>query len=184
MDCVHPTWPPEGAIAMANAMYELNPVSRITVGTIGRPGERLFLLQAASADETLTLKLEKEQVYALARGIDELLERLEQQEQIAGAAGEPSVEDLELGEPIEPAFAVAQMGLAFDGAVGMMVLVLAGGLEIEAEDASTARLWATPAQMRALSRLAKAHNARHIFGTGTAIALLSAPVKQGQYSGS
>jgi uncharacterized repeat protein (TIGR03847 family) len=140
---------------MANAMYELNPVSRITVGTIGRPGERLFLLQAASADETLTLKLEKEQVYALARGIDELLERLEQQEQIAGAAGEPSVEDLELGEPIEPAFAVAQMGLAFDGAVGMMVLVLAGGLEIEAEDASTARLWATPAQMRALSRHAR-----------------------------
>jgi len=141
---------------MANAMYELNPVSRITVGTIGRPGQRLFLLQAASADETLTLKLEKEQVYALARGIDELLERLEQQEQIAAAAAdEPAGEELELGEPIEPAFAVAQMGLAFDGAVGMMVLVLAEGLEIEAEGASTARLWATPAQMRALSRHAR-----------------------------
>ncbi|NLD71239.1 MAG: DUF3090 family protein [Chloroflexi bacterium] len=141
---------------MASAMYELNPVSRITVGTIGRPGQRLFLLQASSVDETLTLKLEKEQVFALARGIDELLEQLEQQEQISGTSvDEPPDEELELGEPIEPAFSVAQMGLAFDGAVGMMVLVLAEGLEIETEGAATARLWATPAQMRALSRHAR-----------------------------
>ncbi len=153
---------------MPSATYELNPVSRIAVGALGRPGERLFLLQAAGAEQILTLKLEKEQVAALAQGIDDLLDRLEQQEVIAPSSAElPAIApdaaaDLDLGLPIEPAFAVSQMGLAFDRAVGLMVLVLAEGLPAapdqpeEQREAGTARLWATPAQMRALSRRARA----------------------------
>jgi uncharacterized repeat protein (TIGR03847 family) len=141
---------------MPSASFELNPVSRVTVGAVGVPGQRVFLLQASTLDQTVTLKLEKEQVFALARGIEELLDRLEQQEQIA-SADMPETESMapDLEEPIEPVFAVGQMGLAFDGAVGLLVLAVAEGLELEVEDASTARLWATPAQMRALGRKAR-----------------------------
>jgi len=141
---------------MASATYELNPVSRITVGAIGVPGQRLFLLQASTLDQTLTLKMEKEQVYALARGIEELLERLEQQEQISASTVEEFPEDeLALEEPIDPQFAVAQMGLAFDSGVGLMVLVLTSLEPGEEAEPLSARLWATPGQMRVLSRLAK-----------------------------
>ncbi|NLD44064.1 MAG: DUF3090 domain-containing protein [Chloroflexi bacterium] len=146
---------------MASPMFELNPVLRIAVGALGRPGERLFLLQASTSEQTVTLKLEKEQVYALARGIDELLEILEQQEVIATPSGEPvAADELDLEAPLEQAFAVSQMGLAFDRAVGLLVLVLAEGVSTEEEEADeeaagTARLWATPAQMRALSRHAR-----------------------------
>jgi len=149
---------------MPNAMYEFRPVSRIAIGAIGQPGERLFLLQALGPEQAVTLKLEKEQVAALARGIDDLLERLEQQEVIAPSEEVPPEQaDLDAGIPLEPAFAVAQMALAFDRAVGLLVLVLAEGAapaaEGEAEgqpEPGTARLWATPAQMRALSRQARA----------------------------
>ena len=141
---------------MASAMFELKPVSRISVGAIGSPGQRLFLLQASSAQQAVTLKLEKEQVTALARGIDELLDMLEQQEVIAAPLADQAVaSDLHLGEPLEPDFAVAQMGLAFDRAVGLLVLVLAESKPDEPDTARTARLWATPEQMRALSRHAR-----------------------------
>lgn len=141
---------------MASVSYELNPVSRITVGAIGVPGQRLFLLQASTSDQVLTLKLEKEQVSALARGIQELLDKLEQQEQIPSVAlSGPPREDLELQEPVEPQFAVVQMGLAFDSAVGLMVLVLAGLTDPDDEEASTARLWATPEQMHAVAEHAQ-----------------------------
>lgn len=141
---------------MADPTYEMNPVSRITVGALGIPGQRVFLLQASTADQDLTLKLEKEQVYALARGIEEMLEQLEQQERISTShLEELPAEEFSLREPAEPAFSVVQIGLAFDISAGLMVLVLAGLVDAEDTEATTARLWATPAQMLALSRLAK-----------------------------
>jgi len=139
---------------MADATYDMKPVWRITVDALGVPGQRLFLLQARTEYETVTLKMEKEQVWALARGIDELLDRLEEQERIAGTTAEQAAEEeMALQEPFDPLFTVTQMGLAFDGSEGMLVLVVAEGLA--ESTANTARFWATPAQMRALSRRAK-----------------------------
>ncbi len=139
---------------MSDATYELKPVGRITVGSLRVPGQRLFLLQAGARDVVVTLEIGKEQVLALARGIDELLDQLEDAERIIDSRAEkPSEDEMGLQEPAMPLFTVTQMGLAYDGAEGLLVLVAAEGLEDSTEN--TARFWATPSQMRALSRRAR-----------------------------
>lgn len=142
---------------MPSETYDLNPVSRITVGAIGKPGQRVFFIQAHQGEITISLKLEKEQVYALARGIDAIFEELEERElRPTSESEEPPESDLQPREPIDLAFVVGQMGLVFDQATDRLVLVLQ---EIKSEDEEgepmVARFWATLGQMRALSRLAK-----------------------------
>ena len=58
---------------MAGQIFEMHPVSRITIETVGPPGQRVFLLQASQGTETITMKLEKEQAQVLAHSIDQLL---------------------------------------------------------------------------------------------------------------
>jgi len=134
--------------------YEFTSPGRITVGFVGRPGQRAFFLQASEGGQNISLKLEKEQVFALARGIDDILEQLELRELgHTTAEDEPPPSDLDLEEPIEPVFVIGQMGLVYDG-VSRRIVLIAQEL-VEEEEGSTARFWATPGQMRALSRHAK-----------------------------
>jgi len=148
---------------------EFNPVSRITVGTVGRPGQRMFFLQVAKGVRLLTVKLEKEQVAALAQGIEAVLEELEQREiRPVSREDEPPGEDLSLESPIEVAFVVEQIALAFDQETAMMVLIVQGLVEDEDEDEDiapvSAQIWASAGQMRALSR-----HAREVVSHGRAI---------------
>ncbi|MGH9075070.1 MAG: DUF3090 family protein, partial [Acidimicrobiales bacterium] len=46
--------------------FDLSAPDRFVVGTIGEPGQRLFLLQCRQGPVRLTLKIEKQQVAALA----------------------------------------------------------------------------------------------------------------------
>lgn len=142
---------------MSGDVFELNPVTHITVGAIGEPGQRVFLLQASHGYESVCLKLEKEQVFALARAVEEILQELEQREVRPVADDEePSPEDLELRQPLEPVFVVGQMGLVFDQSSDRIVLVAQElTSQDEAEEAASARFWVSLGQMRALSRLAK-----------------------------
>lgn len=141
---------------MPSEPYELNPVTRITVGVVGRPGNRSFFLQASGSSLLVTLKLEKEQVIALAKAIDEILENLEQREiRPVSDVDEPPPSELHLEEPIEPAFVVGQMGLGFDEGVSLIVLIVQGIPVEEEEEPEVARFWASPEQMRALSKRAK-----------------------------
>ena len=57
---------------------DLNPVSNITIGTVGQPGQRVFYLQARRGPTTITIETEKEQVRALAMGVHQFLEELTQ----------------------------------------------------------------------------------------------------------
>ena len=47
---------------------DLNPVSHITADAIGKPGERVFYLQAIQDERTITLLVEKVQIQSLAVG--------------------------------------------------------------------------------------------------------------------
>ena len=47
--------------------FELPEVDWATVGTVGPPGQRTFYLQARQGDQLITLKLEKQQVAAIAQ---------------------------------------------------------------------------------------------------------------------
>jgi probable phosphoglycerate mutase len=139
----------KGKMPEANILYDLNPASQITVGAIGEPGKRTFFIQGQQGLSVVTLVSEKEQIIALSRGIDEILERL-------GASGQlPLVDEeaMELAEPIDPVFRIGQLGLGYDQASKLLVLV---AYELpEEENAATinvVRFWATAEQMRRLAR--------------------------------
>ena len=100
-----------------SASFELPEVDRVTVGALGEPGRRTFYLQARADDELVTLKMEKQQVDALARLLSELLSDLP-------AVGDlPDETSLELEEPAVAAWAVGTMQLAYDGENDRIVLL-------------------------------------------------------------
>jgi uncharacterized repeat protein (TIGR03847 family) len=138
---------------MPYEVFDLNPVDRITTGTVGQPGNRVFYLQARKQLRTVTLICEKEQVAALTVAIDQLLLSLAKGDVDAVVEPDPIIEEgMDLEHPLEPIFRVGQLSLGYDEASGRLVVIAYELLE-EGEDAtaSVARFWATPAQMRALS---------------------------------
>jgi len=62
---------------MANQI-ELNPVSHLTIGTIGNPGQRTFYLQGSRGNNSISLIIEKEQASVLAESLEKFLEELEE----------------------------------------------------------------------------------------------------------
>ena len=90
------------------ASFELGAVEAATAGTIGVPGQRVFYLQFRTRTEVVTLRLEKQQVGALAEYLGELLADLPSPEDV------PDPATLELEEPVDPAWVVGSMGLASD----------------------------------------------------------------------
>ena len=137
------------AMPEANILYDLNPVTHITAGVIGKPGKRTFYLQARQARTIVTLVAEKEQMSALSAGIDQLLERLGG----SGHAVQVTAAQMELAEPIEPLFRIGQLGLGYDAEQNMLVLVAYElPQEEEAPIVNVVRFWATQDQMRALAR--------------------------------
>lgn len=136
---------------MSGEFIDFNPVTRITIDAVGPPGQRTFLLQASKGRSTITLKLEKEQAKILAISLIELLEDLEEKyPRPHSTLDQPLSSDLMLKEPLEPVFAVGQIGLGYERSQDLVVLVIQ---EIELEgktDLATARFWATRPQMEAL----------------------------------
>lgn len=144
---------------MASVEIELNPVDFITVGTVGPKGKRLFHLQAGHGSQMVSLNIEKEQARALAEAITELLDDLlrTRADSLSSDRVEMSTFNMELREPIEPQFRVAQMGLGYDEDRDLVVLVaqeliaLDEGQDPDLAQPSVARFWGTRKQLRALS---------------------------------
>lgn len=134
-----------------NILHDLNPVTHITAGVLGKPGKRSFYLQARQGVKIVTLLSEKEQISALSQGIDQLLERLGGSNQASTV--QVTETEMELSEPIEPVFRVGQLGLGYEADRGLLVLVAYELPEEENPPAiNVVRFWATPEQMRALAR--------------------------------
>ena len=84
-------------------------------GAVGVPGARTFYLQVGAEGEALAIKCEKEQVIALIAYMRKMLEDA------------PAVRDAEksvtaLREPLEAAFALGSIGLAYDRQEDRVVL--------------------------------------------------------------
>ena len=143
---------------MPNQELELNPVDFITVGTVGPKGRRLFHLQAGQERQVVSLIIEKEQARALSEAIGEMLDDLDKRfPPKQRTLLEYAALNMELRDPIEPIFRVAQMGLGYDEQRDLVVLVAQELLAFEEEalpeetEPSVVRLWCDRAQMRALS---------------------------------
>ena len=98
--------------------WEFDEVDAFTIGTIGRPGQRVFFLQARSGGEVASLKCEKQQVSALAEYVSKLLHDL------PSPTSRPMPAAMELRGPIEVGFVVGPMGLVFDAELDMFVLMI------------------------------------------------------------
>jgi len=146
---------------------ELGPVDRITAGAVGEPGGRTFFLQARAGPRLVTLLVEKQQVELLSASILDILARVGKETEEG-----PADEELELETPIEPEWRVGKLSIGYAEDRDLLLLELeeltpdedeeepeteteAGGSEPE-----TLRLWATRAQMLALSRHGAAVAAR------------------------
>lgn len=154
----------ERTMAEANIVFDLNPVSRVTVGAVGEPGHRTFYLQGRQGTTLVTLVAEKEQMNALSQGISELLTRL------GDRAGAPTTSeyDLTLEEPLDPIFRVGQLGLGYDQESDLLVIVAYALPEREdAETVDAVRFWGTRDQMRALG-----HHVTQVSSSGRPMCVL------------
>ena len=126
-----------------NPSFELNDLEHFTVGTVGPPGHRVFYLQAGVTGTVVSLKLEKQQVAALA-------------EYLAGALREVSddpdaiVPEVDIGliEPVEESWAVGDIGIGYDpDADLMLVMATEVPTDDDPDDLATARFLITRNQV-------------------------------------
>jgi uncharacterized repeat protein (TIGR03847 family) len=86
--------------------FELDDVDRFTAGTIGPRGQRVFYIQAVDGAEIVSLRLEKQQVLALADYLAGVLDDLPQPSEVA------TVES-DLIEPVIAEWVVGNIGVAY-----------------------------------------------------------------------
>lgn len=120
-----------------NDSFNHDVVDQITVGTVGPPGHRVFLLQSLAAGEWVTLKVEKMQVRALADSIQQILADLPQ----PGPLPDPDFHEL------ESRWIVGELGLAYD-ADSDRLLIMAEELVFVDEDADDEEADPDPAVAR------------------------------------
>lgn len=99
---------------------------RLVVGTVGRPGERSFYIQARDGRRVTSVALEKEQTAVLADKIDELLDEVATVEDNRFSVPPSAPVELRDGEPldqpVEPEFRAGALSLGFDPATAQVVI--------------------------------------------------------------
>ena len=122
---------------------DLEAPDRLTFGTVGEIGSRVFLLQVRQGATLLTVKLEKAHVAALAQHVGAILADLERPGEL------PT--DMELEEPHEPEWVVGTLGVSYLEDIDRFLLIAEEVAEEDEEPSSVARLSATREQMAALA---------------------------------
>ena len=142
---------------MASPILEYDPVSHITAGALGKPGERAFYIQAERGLDRVTLLCEKEQVQALSEAVDEMVGNLQTEFGIAPEKPAPLDEvKMSVREPVEPLFRVGAMALGYDAGRDRVLLVVQEAVgEEEERDPREVRFYATRTQMQTLSAYGK-----------------------------
>lgn len=109
-------------------------VDRFTTGAVGRPGARTFFLHLADSEATVTIKCEKEQVAALAAFLRRTLDDAPAVTERIDAPG-PA------GDPLDTAFVLGSIGLAYDRREDRVVLQFEElSPDDDEEDADTGRV--------------------------------------------
>jgi uncharacterized repeat protein (TIGR03847 family) len=103
---------------MPRRRYLFDPPERFVAGTVGRPGDRTFFLQARDGQRVVSVVLEKVQVAVLADRLGELLSELERRGVAAAAGAAPAAgaaDTRPLDEPLNEAFRAGSLTLGWDG---------------------------------------------------------------------
>lgn len=130
---------------------ELNPVSHLTINTLGLPGQRTFYLQGSKGSDTISVIIEKQQAAMLATSFESLLSELatkyppptrETQEQVWT--------DMRLREPLESLFRAGRMEMGYSEEMDRIVLVAYELVDEEVEEPNVVSYWMTRAQAETL----------------------------------
>ncbi len=91
---------------MSGTYADFDEVDSFTVGALGQPGQRVFLMQCTAEGEHLTVKCEKQQAEAIATYLRRILDDVAEPAQpLAGVDT--------LTAPFEPEFVLGQIGLGY-----------------------------------------------------------------------
>lgn len=145
----------------ASPSFDFAEPTRVTVGTEGLPGRRMFFFQAREGQVLATLKMEKIQVAALGNWIAKTLEDLPRPGHL------PDDSELEPETFLQPAWSVGSLGGSYDPESDRILLVAAempsgddedeeasapgGEAALLGAEGATARIRATREQMAALA---------------------------------
>ncbi len=97
---------------------EFRNTTRFIPGTIGEPGQRVFFLQIGDETATITLKLEKQQVRALAQFLRTVLDDL------PSPTRQPGTNEFQPPGAAEADWVVGQIAVGVDEADSKVVLVI------------------------------------------------------------
>lgn len=98
------------------ASFDLRNVDWLTSGTVGPPGARVFYLQAADGEQTVTLRMEKQQLAALCEHLGAMMADLPE-------LPDPSDQPSGLRQPVVEAWTIGGMGIAYEHDDDTVVLV-------------------------------------------------------------
>jgi len=124
--------------------YEFAAPDKVTVGTVGEVGARVFYLQGRQGSSSITLKVEKQQVGALASLLGRLLQDLPR-------PGELEQEGLDLDPFSESEFAVGELAVSYDAITDRVVILASELLADEDDEGDEASFAMTREQAAALA---------------------------------
>lgn len=130
---------------------EINPVSHLTIGTVGEPGNRTFYIQGGNAQEHITVIIEKTQATLLAGSFTDLLAQISKNHpEVQKELAQSLQFDFRLQQPIAPLFRVGNLGLGYNAEIDRVILVTYELVE-EGEESNIVSFWTTPALIKALT---------------------------------
>ena len=126
-----------------SSSFDLGEVDRLTVGTVGPPGQRVFYLQASAGTQVVSLRLEKTQVAALVAYLTAMLSDL--------PAPGPLPDEMDLIEPVVAEWIVGALGVNYDETSDRVLVLAEEMVEEGDEGGASARVLATREQVAALA---------------------------------
>jgi len=134
---------------------DVDPVDHITADAIGKPGQRVFYIQAWQDQRTITVLIEKIQLQSLSVGVEQFLAEIHQQTpELDDAPGDYLEAQMRINPPLEPLFRVGEVGLGYEKERDRIVLQARELLteDQEPETAAVVRFWCTREQIRKMAR--------------------------------
>jgi len=134
---------------------DVDPVDHITADALGKPGQRVFYIQAWQDQRTVTVLIEKVQLQSLAVGVEQFLAEIARQApEMEDVSGEYVEEKMRINPPVEPLFRVGEVGLGYEKERDRIVLQTRELLseDQDAETAAVVRFWCSREQIRKLAR--------------------------------
>ena len=112
--------------------YEFTRPERFVAGTVGEPGERAFYLQLRSSSRLFSVAVEKAQVQAMSARLDVMINEIRKTNPLL-TIEKFAIDDAPLESPIDAAFQIGAMSLAWDE-VTLLICVELFELEDDEEE--------------------------------------------------